>query len=209
MSEPRAIAAAWGKAQTEAYVEPHPTGIESRGVLTILKGGTLQESPRVGRQGHQRGGHRPDRPVRGRPARPPAVLGAPRRHPPRPHRRLHRAPASRHCSTCSIWLAITSPVPVVPVILDPQNGQSLPQWRGKVPYAAGVEECVAMVRGLHAGMMRRSRRLASMTWKDDGHEVKGMSFFDPVSPACRSSCPSLTRRRSCSPAAGTRSWPPR
>ena len=37
MAEPRAIAAAWGKAQTEAYVEPHPTGIESKGTLTILR----------------------------------------------------------------------------------------------------------------------------------------------------------------------------
>jgi len=42
MSEPRALAAAWHKARTEVYVEPHPTGVESRGVLTILKAGTLE-----------------------------------------------------------------------------------------------------------------------------------------------------------------------
>ena len=37
-----------------------------------------------------------------------------------------------------------------------------------------------MLRGLHAGMLRRSHDLAAMTWTDDdGHENRGMSFFDP------------------------------
>ena len=68
----------------------------------------------------------------------------------------------------------------MPVILDPQNGQSLPQWRDKVLYAAGIEECARMSRGLNAGMLDRSRRMASMTWTDeDGHKVKGMEFYDP------------------------------
>ena len=37
IAEPRALAAAWDKPQTEAYAEPDPSGVESRGYLTILK----------------------------------------------------------------------------------------------------------------------------------------------------------------------------
>jgi len=65
-----------------------------------------------------------------------------------------------------IWLALTGQIPVVPVILDPQNGQSLPQWRDKVLYAAGVDECARLSRGLTAGLMDRSRRP-----QGEGHAV--------------------------------------
>src|SRR5262249_32833290 len=69
---------------------------------------------------------------------------------------------------------------IVPVILDPQEGQSLPHWRGRVPYASGVEECTAMLGGLNAGMMRRSRHFAKMRWTDpDGDLRTGLGFFDP------------------------------
>ena len=37
--------------------------------------------------------------------------------------------------------AVTSEVPVVPIVLDPQQGQSLPDWRGQVTYARGAEQC--------------------------------------------------------------------
>ena len=177
MSEPRAIAAAWGKAQTEAYVEPHPTGIESKGTLTILKAGTIQEvhewdGSGFGEDGIARIGRFAD----GQPAR--IRCWVPRDG--TRHGLIAGCMGSGKSALLDllVWLALTSPVPVVPVILDPQNGQSLPQWQDKVLYAAGVEECVRMVRGLNAGMMDRSRRLASMTWEDDGHKVKGMEFFD-------------------------------
>src|SRR5207342_2872657 len=42
IAEPRALAAAWDKPQTEAYAEPAPTGVESRGYLTVLSSGTLE-----------------------------------------------------------------------------------------------------------------------------------------------------------------------
>jgi hypothetical protein len=62
--------------------------------------------------------------------------------------------------------------------LDPQEGQSLPFWRDRVLYAAGVGECHRMLRGLHAGMLDRSRYLAGLRWDDDGIPMRGMSFFD-------------------------------
>ena len=177
MAEPRAIAAAWGKPQTEAYVEPHPTGIESKGMLTILKAGTIQEVHEWDGKGFSEEGiARIGRFADGQPAR--IRCWVPRDG--ARHGLIAGCMGSGKSALLDllIWLALTSPVPVVPVILDPQNGQSLPQWQDKVLYAAGVEECVRMVRGLHAGMMDRSRRLASMTWDDDGHKVKGMEFFD-------------------------------
>lgn len=180
MAEPRAIAAAWGKPQTEAYVEPHPTGIESRGVLTILKTGTLQGIQEWDGQGISENGI--GRIARFADSQPAHVRFFVRRDGTR-HGLIAGASGAGKTITLDlfIWLAITSKIPVVPVILDPQNGQSLPQWRGRLPYAAGVEECIAMLRGLHAGMLRRSHDLAAMTWKDeDGHENRGMSFFDPV-----------------------------
>ena len=64
------------------------------------------------------------------------------------------------------------------MVLDPQEGQSLPQWRKHVPYASGVEECMAMLRGLQAGMLDRSRYLSTVTWDDAGHRTEGLDFFD-------------------------------
>jgi len=68
---------------------------------------------------------------------------------------------------------------VVPVVLDPQEGQSLPQWRGHIPYASGVDECMAMLEMIRAAMFARSRHLAGLDWVDeDGHPMHGMDFFD-------------------------------
>lgn len=178
MSDPRAIAAAWDKPQTEAYAEPAPTGVESRGYLTILEAGTLEEVREwdgcgFGEDGTARIGRFAD-----------AAAARIRCWVPRDGTRHGLAAGTSGAGKSAlldllIWLALTSPVPVVPVILDPQNGQSLPQWRDRLLYAAGVDECARMLRGLHAGMMDRSRRLASMWWDDDGHRVRGMEFFDP------------------------------
>jgi hypothetical protein len=177
LGQPRALAAAFDKAMTEAYVEPHPTGVESRGVLTLLKAGTLQaghdwDGKGFNEQGIARIGRFADsQPVRIRVfvprdgTRHSLIAGTTRA-------------GKSELLNLILWLAIQSEVPIVPVILDPQNGQSLPQWRGKVLYAAGVEECARLRRGLNAGMMDRSTRLASMAWDDEGHTAKGFNFFD-------------------------------
>jgi hypothetical protein len=178
VGEPRAIAAAYGRAQTDAYAEPHPSGIESRGVFTRLKSGTLQGTQEWDGRGFSEAGI--------------ARIGRFADSAPVRIRILVPRDGTRHSMIAGtsgagksalldliVWLALTAEIPVVPVILDPQNGQSLPQWRGRVLYASGVEECARMMYGLDAGMMDRSRRLASMTWDDEGHNVKGMPFFDP------------------------------
>jgi uncharacterized protein DUF87 len=179
MSEPRAIAAAWHKPMTEAYIEPHQTGIESRGTLTILRAGSLQEEQEWDGQGISEDGL--------------AVIGRFADSQPSRIRFWVRRDGTRHGLIAgatgagkSVLLdlivrqAIGSPVPVVPIILDPQNGQSLPQWRDKVLYAAGVQECIAVLQGVRDGMMQRSRDLAGMTWTDEGGNVtRGLPWFDP------------------------------
>jgi len=179
MAEPRAVAAAYGRPQTEAYVEPHPTGIESKGVFTRLKSGTLEKVRDWDGEGIREDGT--------------AVIGRFADSQPARIRFWVRRDGTRHGLIAGasgagksvlldliVHQAITGPVPVVPVILDPQNGQSLPQWRDKVLYAAGVEECLAMLGGLHNAMMNRSRDLAGMTWEDEaGNRNRGLPFFDP------------------------------
>ena len=180
MSEPRAVAAAFGRAQTEAYVEPHPTGIESKGVFTRLKAGTLEKVPDWDGRGISEDGT--------------AVIG--RFADSQPARLRFWVPrdGTRHGLVAGasgagksvlldliIWLALTSPVPVVPVILDPQNGQSLPHWRGTLPYASGSTSASRMLPGIHNGMMRRSADLAARTWTDEhGFRNRGMAFYDPA-----------------------------
>jgi hypothetical protein len=177
MAEPRAIAAAYRSAQTEAYVEPHPTGIESKGTFTKLRAGTLQAAVEWDGRGFTADGlARVARFADSQPVRIRAWI-------PRDGARHGMVSGTMGAGKSAlldllIWLALRSAVPVVPIVLDPQNGQSLPQWRGKVIYAAGVDECVRMRRALNAAMMDRSRRLASMTWDDDGFKAKGMQFFD-------------------------------
>jgi hypothetical protein len=177
MAEPRAVAAAYGKAQTEAYVEPDPSGIESKGVFTRLRAGTLQTSREWDGRGFDENGiarigrFADSAPVRIR-------IFVPRDG--TRHSLIAGTSGAGKSELLSliVFLALTSAVPIVPVILDPQNGQSLPQWRGKVMYASGIDECAAMMKCLDDAMMDRSRRLASMTWDDDGCKVKGMPFYD-------------------------------
>lgn len=178
MAEPRAIAAAWDKPQTEAYAEPHPSGVESRGYLTILKSGTLGEVREWDGRGFGEDGiARIGRYADGADTRIRILV-------PRDGTRHGLATGTTGAGKSKlldllIRLALAGVIPVVPVILDPQNGQSLPQYRDKLLYAAGVEECARMLRGLHAGMLDRSDRLAAMTWTDeDGHKARGMEFYD-------------------------------
>lgn len=77
-------------------------------------------------------------------------------------------------------LAVTSPVPIVPFVLDPQQGQSLPDWSDRVIYAKGPAECFRYLLAFEAGMTARSEHLARTPWRDaDGYEHPGFGFYDP------------------------------
>jgi len=178
MAQPRKIAAAWGKAITEAYAEPSPDGVESRGSLTLLRHGTLGEV----REWDGSGVDEQDGT---------AVIARYADASPARIRFFARNDGIRHGIIAGttgagktvlldliIRIALTTGY-IIPVILDPQEGQSLPQWRDKLPYAAGVAECAEMLSLVHEGMLSRSRYLASLTWDDEGTPVRGMNFFDP------------------------------
>ncbi|WP_018255953.1 type IV secretory system conjugative DNA transfer family protein, partial [Salinispora mooreana] len=58
---------------------------------------------------------------------------------------------------------------------DPQNGQSLPAWKGTVEYHSGVEATGLLTRRFHAEVMRRSQLLADA----------GVDAFDADDPRVR------------------------
>lgn len=58
---------------------------------------------------------------------------------------------------------------------DPQNGQSLPAWKGQVEYHPSVEATGLMARRFHAEVMRRSKLLADA----------GVDVFDENDPRVR------------------------
>jgi hypothetical protein len=178
MSEPRKIAAAWGKSMTEAYAEPSPDGIESRGLLTILSRNTLEKAREWNGTGID--------PETGM-----AVVGRFPDGQPVHERYFIRRNGVRHTIVAGadgsgktglldlgLCLSATSGL-IAPVILDPQEGQALPAWTEHVPYASGAEMCMEYLYGLHAGLLARSRYLGALRWTtEDGDERKGMGFFD-------------------------------
>lgn len=177
LSQPRKIAAAWGKSITEAYAEPSGDGVESKGSLTLLRRGTLEKVREWDGSGVD--------PETGL-----AVIGRFADSAPARIRFFVRRDGIRHGLIAGttgagktylldliIRIALTSGF-ILPVVLDPQEGQSLPQWRKHLPYAAGVDECMNMLYGLQAGMLDRSRYLSSLVWNDEGHETEGMDFYD-------------------------------
>ena len=78
-------------------------------------------------------------------------------------------------------VAARSEVPVITVVLDAQQGQSLTDLQGLVHYASGPPQCMRYLRAYEAGMTARSLHLARKPWTDeDGALHPGMDFFDPA-----------------------------
>jgi hypothetical protein len=170
------VAGAWHKPMTEAYAERSPDGIPSTGFLTILSGDSLMR----GREWDGQGIH-PETGI--------AVVGRFADGKPAHVKFLTRRYGTRHALVSGttgsgkteflnliVFIAIASGF--VPIILDPQEGQSLPFWRGRCLYFSGTSECISGINGLHAGMLDRSRRLSRMPWDDDGIAMDGMPFYD-------------------------------
>jgi hypothetical protein len=170
------VAGAWHKPMTEAYAERDPHGITSRGHLTILGRETLMKPREWNGAGID-------------PATGLVVAGRYADGSPVHLKILTPRYGTRHALISGTtgsgksalldlicWIAITSGI--VPVILDPQEGQSLPFWRDRCLYAAGTAECMATLAGLHAGMLDRSAWLAALEWDDEGIPMRGMPFFD-------------------------------
>jgi hypothetical protein len=174
------VAAAFHAAITEAYAEPHEDGKRHHGVLTILRTGTLEQvrewdggtiDPETGMAV---AGRFPD----GKPVHE-VYFNLPEDGV--KHTVISGADGSGKTATINLGLAISATSGLVaPVILDPQEGQALPDWRDRVPYACGVEECLTWLRGLHAGLFARSAQLANLDWTDaKGRRRHGMGFYNP------------------------------
>lgn len=179
-TEGKAIAAAFDAPVTVVYAERDPGGVESRGLLTKLRTGTLDQ-PRVwdGEGIRQDGlamvGRFPDgKPLRERVFVPGEGGGA-------RHTIVAGADGSGKTGLLDLGLcnsAISGRI--APVILDPQEGQALPAWREHVPYARGTEQCLSFLTGLEQAMMSRSRVLGEMEWTSQrtGRTRRGMGFYD-------------------------------
>lgn len=176
------VAAAFHKSVTSCYTEPDPRADdESRGLLTILPRGVL-DLPRLWdgegidlATGLAVIGRFPDgQPVRERYfVR--GVGGGVK------HTIVAGCDGSGKTGLIDMGLCISAASGIIaPVILDPQEGQALPAWRDVVPYAAGVDECMTYLRGLHAAMFERSAELSQLRWlhPKSGKRVKGFGFYD-------------------------------
>jgi len=176
------IAAAFHKGVTSCFAEPDPRADdESRGLLTILPRGVLDE-PRAWDglgidldTGLAVIGRFPD----GTPVRERYYvrgLGGGVKH-----TIVAGCDGSGKTGLIDMGLCISAASGIIaPVILDPQEGQALPAWRDVVPYAAGTDECMTYLRGLHAAMFDRSAELSQLHWTHpkSGKRVKGFGFYD-------------------------------
>lgn len=70
---------------------------------------------------------------------------------------------------------------IVSWIMDPQNGQSLPDWQDRVDrFARTPAECMAMLEEVRAEMFARNLHLAQKKWTDaQDRERTGVSHFTP------------------------------
>lgn len=73
------------------------------------------------------------------------------------------------------------------VVIDPQQGQSLPDWRGQVAmYAPSVVEGAEVMAAVRQEMYRRNAILSRVEWVDDqGRERRGVTAYDINSPVIR------------------------
>ena len=177
LAQPDNVAGAWHSPVTEVYAERDPEGVTSRGYLTILPGNSLQGSSWWGGEGMDlaTGLVRAGRFADGSPAH---MKWYTPRYGCR-HDLISGTTGSGKTTLLDLFCfaALTSGC-FVPVICDPQEGQSLPFWRDKCLYASGVGQVEQMLRGLHAGFLDRSSRLATTPWTDDGVAMPGMPWFD-------------------------------
>jgi ribosomal protein S25 len=76
--------------------------------------------------------------------------------------------------------ATSSPL-VTTWVLDPQGGQSMPEWMDHVDWAArSTEEGLIMLQAAYDVMMARSRHLATMEFVDEqGNTRRGRGYFEP------------------------------
>lgn len=175
LPQPLAVAAAYRRPVTEAYVEPSAHGDPSQAHLVLLRNGTLEDvrhwdGAAATPDGFATIGRYAD-----------ATAARIRLFVPMDggrHSIIAGALGSGKTSLLDMLIMIYLRSGIYPVILDPQNGQSLPHWRGRVPYAAGAEECMELLTLVHQAMMDRSRRLGRMEWQRHGRTVQGMGFFD-------------------------------
>jgi hypothetical protein len=177
LNAPDNVAGAWHKPVTETYTERDPYGVTTRGFLTILGSDTLMTV-----REWDGGGIDPQtglaRFARFADSSPAHLKFYTPRYGTR-HALVSGTTGSGKTELLNLicFIALASGR-FIPVVLDPQEGQSLPFWRDRVLYAAGLDACHVMLRGLHAGMLDRSRYLASLRWDDDGIAMRGMPFFD-------------------------------
>jgi hypothetical protein len=177
LAQPDNVAGAWHSAVTEVYAERDPKGVTTRGYLTILPGSGLKGGrfwdgsgmdpatglARIGRFADGADAHE-------------------KWYEPR-YGCYHDLDSGTTGSGKSellnlkIFIALATGW-FVPVILDPQEGQSLPFWRDRCIYASGEEQVGKRLRGLYAGFLDRSSLLSTWRWDDDGVEMPGMPFFD-------------------------------
>lgn len=179
-SAAKKIASLYGKPVTEAFPERHADGREHEAVITILKRNTLE-------QVREWDGSSID------PATGLAVIGDYPDGAPALYRFWSPGSGASQSvvagttgsgKTSLLYeiacIALTSEVPVIPVVLDPQYGQSLPDLRGSVPYARSPDQCFVALQCIDAGMTARSDHMADLAWTDEeGIVHAGMDHYDP------------------------------
>lgn len=77
---------------------------------------------------------------------------------------------ARHSGLITTWL------------IDPQRGQSMPDWIEHVDWAAtNCRDALTMLKALKAVMLARSEYLATVEWTDEkGRQRKGKAYFEPT-----------------------------
>jgi DNA segregation ATPase FtsK/SpoIIIE, S-DNA-T family len=181
LGAPAKVSGAWHKPMTEAYAERDPSQITSKGFLTILGGSSLTAGRTWDGQGMDpaTGTVCTGRFADGRDA-------LEKWYEPRYgcyHTLVSGTSGSGKSSKLDLEVFIALATGwFVPVILDPQEGQSLPFWRERCIYASGAGQVERRLHGLYEGFMDRSGYLGTLRWTDQTPagpvDMPGMPFFD-------------------------------